>query len=117
MYLQKTFDFWNCTNIISSVNGSSFLIWYQNDKAKYLLKNHFTGFVTHKKVIHTLDHLSKNEKWSVKDQQKDHKGINPATGRERQNHPTTKLQVAKIWTINSCHTFLQRLTNELETLS
>ena len=39
--------------------------------------------------------------------------INP----EVQNHPTTKLQVAKIWTINSCHHILnKRLTNELETL-
>ena len=40
--------------------------------------------------------------------------INP----EVQNHPTTKLQVAKIWTINSCHHISnKRLTNELETLS
>ena len=68
---------------------------YQNDKAKYLLKNHFTGFVTHKKVIHTLDHLSKNEKWSVKDQQKDHKGINPATGREKTKSSYHKITSSK----------------------
>ena len=38
------------------------------------------------------------------EQQKGGRQINP----EVQNHPTTKLQVAKIWTINSCHHFEQK---------